>query len=60
MSDTPEGHAVVIQDRAVNGRIHIRCECGDRWTVSEDEYNRGIDHVEDHYRYVRKQPTKPD
>lgn len=61
----PEGHTVTRTPELVNrdwhkNKVEFKCSCGASWLVSEKELAEGIDHIEDHYRYARKQPTKPD
>ena len=55
----PEGHLVAGGNNP-DGSMSFNCTCGAKWKVSEKEFQNGIDHIEDHYRYARKAPTRVD
>lgn len=55
----PQGHLVASGNNP-DGSMSFDCTCGAHWKVSEKEFQNGIDHIEDHYRYARKAPTRVD
>jgi hypothetical protein len=55
----PPGHKIIsIADEGI--RTRIKCECGAEWTVMTPSYKEGLTHIEDHWRFARKKPTRAD
>jgi hypothetical protein len=40
--------------------VRFQCECGAKWAVSKKEHDEGVDHIEDHWRYAKRVPTRVD